>query len=81
MFVGMRSDAEHFGADIEDHDEAMLIKWNDPIGLAKFMYCVVFLHELGHHHDYQYRRKRKLPRGTRCKEASADLHAAPWYAT
>jgi hypothetical protein len=74
-FIGLRKAAEFYGASITTTAGDCLIEWKSLTALAQFMYCEVFLHELGHHHDRQYRRKRSLPKSLRFKEASADLHA------
>jgi hypothetical protein len=59
------------------HDAAgACVAWPRAFDMAYFVYQEVLLHELGHHHDYQYRHKRKLPGGRRLKEVSADRHMA-----
>jgi hypothetical protein len=65
----------HHGAAVEVQDAETVIQWRGRLDLAYFMYREVFLHELGHHHDEQFRHKRRYPRGLRYEERSADLHA------
>ena len=48
--------------------------WPRLFDAAFFMYQHVLLHELGHHHDFQYRHKRALPGARRWKEVSAEEH-------
>jgi hypothetical protein len=62
------------GAQVVEGD-GVQVSWLCLRELAYFMYMVL-LHELGHHHDYQYRQKRKWPHGRTFEERSADLHAA-----
>ena len=53
-----------------------VIRWPKPEERGFFMYHYVLLHELGHHHDYRYRHKKRMPSGTANAEASADAHVA-----
>jgi hypothetical protein len=55
-------------------DAAAYVAWSRRFDLAYFFYQEVLLHDLGHHHDFQYRHKRKLPGGRRLKEHSAEQH-------
>jgi hypothetical protein len=73
-WLGTRQDVSLFGAAVLEAGSDCIVEWRSRADLAKFMYCTVLLHELGHHHDYQYRHKRKLPRGRKFKEESAELH-------
>jgi len=68
--------AAHFGAQVAAAGSECEVRWQSPEHIARYLWCEVLLHELGHHHDWQYRHKRKRPRGTRWNEASAELHSA-----
>jgi hypothetical protein len=72
--LGFRQNVSYFGAAVSEMGSDCIVEWRSRADLAKFMYCSVFLHELGHHHDFQYRHKRPLPRGRKFKEESAELH-------
>ncbi len=67
-YYGHAADTVRFS----DHVE---VQWHRPIDLAFFMFAEVFLHELGHHHQNRYRRKRPYPHERNACEQSADRHA------
>jgi hypothetical protein len=69
-----RRNFEGYDAVVSEEPDAICVTWLHLFDLAFFMYQEVLLHELGHHHDFQYRHKRKLPRGRRWKELSAEEH-------
>jgi hypothetical protein len=73
--VGLFEVVAWFGASVTPADGNCIIEWCSLTDLAQFMYCWVFQHELGHHHDWEYRRKRSLPKTRKSMETSADLHA------
>lgn len=64
-----------YGATVVEEESGTWARWPAPIDAAYFLYRHVFLHELGHHYDYQYRHKRKYPRGRIYAETSANRHA------
>jgi hypothetical protein len=66
---------ELHGAEIEAKQDAVFVHWKKPVDLAYFMYREVFLHELGHHYDNQYRNKRKWPQTVSAHESSANRRA------
>lgn len=54
------------------------LTWPNPTLRLAWFYLEVFAHELGHHHQVQYRHRRKL--GDRIRqELVADLHGARFY--
>jgi hypothetical protein len=69
-----RRNFEAYDAVVSEETDGVWVAWPRLFDLAFFTYQEVLLHELGHHHDYQYRHKRKLPRGRRWKEESAEEH-------
>lgn len=63
------------GAEVKVEQDHLQVLWHKPVDLAYFMYREVFLHELGHHYDNQYRYKRKELQGRPAREASANRRA------
>ncbi len=73
--IGAKSVFQAHGADVEIEDDSLLVRWKRPVDVAYLMYREVFLHELGHHFDNQYRHKKKWPDSRRAEEASATRRA------
>jgi hypothetical protein len=64
---------EVFGAQVETRNPAA-IRWLCLMDAAFFLYRYVLLHELGHHHDNQYRCRNRYPASRAAEEGSADHH-------
>ncbi len=71
----VRRNYEAYDAVVSEESDGAYVSWPRLFDLAFFMYQEVLLHEMGHHHDFQYRHKRKLPRGRRWEEVSAEHHS------
>ena len=70
-----RRNFESYDAIVSEEANCVCVSWPRLFDLAYFMYQEVLCHELGHHHDFQYRHKRKLPVGRRWEEVSAEEHS------
>lgn len=62
----------HGAAITTNADSSVTVVWKDRLDLA-FMYYVVFLHELGHHYQHQYRTKKGIPNSSASREKFADF--------
>jgi len=62
------------GGEVFNSGTGTVVRWRTRKGAARFMLCWVFMHELGHHLDWRYAHKRKLPPTVRMREESADMH-------
>jgi len=63
-----------FGATVEPVGEGSHVRWLNRKDLARFLFVRVLAHELGHHHDFQYKHKRPLKETARAMEQSAETH-------
>jgi hypothetical protein len=63
-----------YGARLEQVGADVHVHWSSVSDLARFLFVNVLAHELGHHFDFRYKHKRKLPGTRRAKEQSADGH-------
>ena len=59
---------------IERDGEGFRVRWDDPRGMGFWYFYSVFIHELGHHHRFQYPAKRGLPRRRQEEEYLADRY-------
>lgn len=66
---------QRYGASVETKGGFQIVRWSRAEYLACFMYEEVFLHELGHHRDYQYPCRNKIPQSRNLREISANLRA------
>jgi hypothetical protein len=63
------------GATIIERDGRQFLHWPNRKAYARYFFARVFAHELGHHHVYQHRYKRRMPGSSRGHEARADALA------
>jgi hypothetical protein len=63
------------GAAIVEREGERFLHWPSRKAYARFFFTRVFAHELGHHHVYQFKHKRRLPGTRRGHEERADAIA------
>lgn len=63
------------GATLIDLEGQRFLHWPDRISMARYYFAWILAHELGHHHVYEYRNKRRAPGSSRGHEARADALA------
>jgi hypothetical protein len=49
--------------------------WPSRVAIARYYFARILAHELGHHHVYQYKHKRRIPGSSRGHEGRADALA------
>jgi hypothetical protein len=64
-----------YGAAIDAVDGGWRVWWSEDSRLEQWFAYIVLFHELGHHFDRQYRRRRGEARGRRQGEIVADVTA------
>jgi hypothetical protein len=60
------------GAVLVFSDGECFLHWPTQKAAARFFFSFVLAHELGHHHAYQYKHKRRLPGSSRAHEDRAE---------
>jgi len=60
------------GAVLVTHGAECVLHWSSRKDAARFFFSFVLAHELGHHHAYQYKHKRRLPGSPRAHEDRAE---------
>jgi len=60
------------GAVLVTHGDECFLHWSGQKAAARFFFSFVLAHELGHHHAYQYKHKRRLPGSPRAHEDRAE---------
>jgi len=63
------------GVTIVEREGERFLHWPSRIDYARYFFAWVFAHELGHHHVYQFKHKRRLPGTLRGHEERADAVA------
>jgi hypothetical protein len=71
-----RRSMRRHGALVTRADGGWRVYWSESARLDRWFTTVVVFHELGHHFDRQYRRRRGWTRGRRYSEAFADQTVA-----
>jgi hypothetical protein len=67
-------------AQIEPTETGFRVHWEHPRGMGFWFFYSVFVHELGHHHRFQYPAKRGLPHRRQEEEFLADRYCY-WVVT
>ncbi len=62
------------GARISANERGYTVEWDDPYSMGFWFYYRTVLHELGHHHRFQYRSKRGRPGRRLDEEIMADKY-------
>lgn len=72
----VRDSLDEYGAEVSEADEGFQVSWPDPAWpmMSLWFFHRVFLHELGHHFNYQYKARRTPIKGLAYEEANATLH-------
>ena len=63
------------GVTIKESAGERFLHWPNRRSYARYFFASVFAHELGHHHVYQFKHKRRMPETLRGHEARADAVA------
>jgi hypothetical protein len=67
-----RRSMRRYGATVAQTQRGWQVYWNESSELDLWFAYIVLFHELGHHFDRQYRRRRGGVRGRPAQESSAD---------
>lgn len=69
----------HAKIDILNDDSGIRVAWPKPELMSFWFLCGVFVHELGHHFDNQYRHKNRQTVGRRFEELVAEQDARRYF--
>ncbi len=73
--INPRSILGRCGVTILEREGERFLHWPSRKDYARYFFTRVFAHELGHHHVYQFKHKRRLPGTLRGHEERADALA------